>query len=93
MVRILRSKDHCVDVFDPVVSPVEAAASCGLSLLPNLESLAKFDAVIGAVAHEVICNILIQDIKKLIKPGGALIDVKQIWPSIEGTKALRVWRL
>ena len=93
VVRGLMKKNHSVHVFDPVASPEDVKAICGLSLLPKLDSVERFDAVIGAVAHQEICDIPLESIKNLIKPGGVLVDVKQVWPSIAATETLRVWRL
>ena len=93
VIRILIKENHSVQVFDPVASSDDVKAICGLSLLPKLDSLEGFDAVIGAVAHQEICDIPLESIKNLIKLGGVLVDVKQVWPSIEATETLRVWRL
>ena len=93
VVRILMKKNHYVHVFDPAASSDDVKAICGLSLLPKLDSEERFDAVIGAVAHQEICDIPLESIKNLIKPRGVLVDVKQVWPSIKATETLRVWRL
>ena len=93
VIRILMKENHYVHVFDPVASSDDVKAISGLSLLPKLDPVEGFDAVIGAVAHQEICDIPLESIKSLIKPGGVLVDVKQVWPSIEATETLRVWRL
>ena len=93
VVRSLMKENHYVHVFDPVASSDDVKATCGLSLLPKLDSEERFDAVIGAVAHQEICDIPLESIKNLINPRGVLVDVKQVWPSIKETETLRVWRL
>ena len=93
VVRTLMRKNHCVHVFDPVASADDVRSTFGLSLVPNLDRIAGFDAVIGAVAHKQICDIPLERIKSLIKPGGVLVDIKALWPSIQPTEIFRVWRL
>ena len=53
----------------------------------------KYNAVIGAVAHDQLKEISLKELENLIEPKGLLVDLKGIWPSVNSNTKLRVWRL
>jgi UDP-N-acetyl-D-galactosamine dehydrogenase len=66
-----------VDVYDPWVSIEEAEQAYGITPLSSIES-GKYDAIILAVAHEEICNLGAEQIKKYGKENHIIYDIKHV---------------
>jgi UDP-N-acetyl-D-glucosamine/UDP-N-acetyl-D-galactosamine dehydrogenase len=68
-----------VDVWDPVASPQEAINEYGLDLLKQPD-VGQYDGIIGAVAHDIFCNMGSGDVRGLGKSSGCVIyDLKGIF--------------
>ncbi len=93
MIRVLASKGHNVEIFDPIASPEDVQAFYGLALKPTIEKTEPYDAIIGAVAHDSFSAMAASTVDSLVKPGGLLADLKGIWPELLPTDGRRVWRL
>lgn len=84
-----------VDVFvhDPVSDAAEARSEYGLEL-DTWDSLPQADAIVLAVAHEVVLSRSIKDFISKVKPGGCFVDVKARLDALQLKAAgLNVWRL
>ncbi len=71
-----------IDIYDPWVSPEEAAREYQVEPISQ-PAQGAYDAVILAVAHEQFCNVGAAGIRALCKPNAILYDVKSILPADE----------
>lgn len=93
VIRELRNYGVRVRVADSVVDPAEAAHEYGVELTP-FEQLPKADAVVLAVAHRAHRALGVDDMRKILNPGGVVVDVKACLPRDALERAdFRVWRL
>jgi len=70
-----------VDLYDPWANPEEVKHEYGIKTTNNASSLeGQYDAVVLTVAHK---EFLSENVKKYLKPGGVLYDVKSILPKDE----------
>jgi UDP-N-acetyl-D-galactosamine dehydrogenase len=93
IVRELESFGIEVAVHDPAADAGEALREYGIRLV-DWAALPRADAVVLAVAHDVLRNIAIERIAALLKPGGIVADVKGCLDA-KGLRAagIKVWRL
>ena len=67
-----------VDLYDPWANSEEVKYEYGINITDNAATLdGQYDAVVLTVAHK---EFLVEDVKKYLKPGGVLYDVKSILP-------------
>jgi UDP-N-acetyl-D-galactosamine dehydrogenase len=83
VIQGMRRHGLTVDVHDPLVDPGEAREEYGLTLLPTLDGTASYDAVIGAVAHDQYRSFAAQMLAALLRPQGILVDIKDMWRSVD----------
>ena len=70
-----------VDLYDPCANAAEVKHEYDITTTNNAASLdGQYDAVVLTVAHK---EFLAEDVKKYLKPGGVLYDVKSILPKGE----------
>jgi UDP-N-acetyl-D-glucosamine/UDP-N-acetyl-D-galactosamine dehydrogenase len=82
----LAALGHSVTVHDPLADAAEAAHEYGLTL--DADALSRrYDAVVGAVAHDAYRAL---DPAALVNEGGLIADIKRLWPAL---KAGKVWTL
>ncbi len=93
MISELQDRGHNVDVHDPLAEPSQAQALYSLKLIPNLEGGADYDAVVGAVGHDVFRQISGDRLQALFAPRGLLVDIKGIWQETMISGNIRRWRL
>ena len=93
MIRQLQDRGHDVDVHDPLAEPRQAEALYSLKLIPDLEGEANYDAVVGAVGHDVFRQISGDRLQALFAPRGLLVDIKGIWQETMISGDIRRWRL
>ena len=79
IVAELRSHGMKVDVTDPWADAPEARHEYGLELVGKPRAGA-YDAVVLAVAHRQFRDLGIRNIRKLLKRGGVVFDVKYVLP-------------
>lgn len=93
IVRELKDYNVEVIVHDALADNEEAMREYGVSLT-NWESIKPVDLLVIAVAHLAYCEKNLDDILKIVKPKGVIIDVKSILPK-DKVKALgfNLWRL
>ncbi|MDX5379085.1 MAG: Vi polysaccharide biosynthesis UDP-N-acetylglucosamine C-6 dehydrogenase TviB [Halomonas sp.] len=71
---------HCnIDVYDPWVDQAEAEHEYGIRPVET-PGFDKYDAVILAVAHRQFREMGVEKIRKLVKDGGVIYDVKYVLP-------------
>ena len=93
MISKLQDRGHDVDVHDPLAEPSQAQALYSLKLIPNLEGGADYDAVVGAVGHDVFRQISGDRLQALFAPRGFLFDIKGIWQETMISGDIRRWHL
>ena len=76
--RELEQFGTSVDLYDPWANPAEVKHEYGINTTKDSSTLdGEYDAVVLTVAHK---EFLAEDVKKYLKPGGVLYDVKSILP-------------
>jgi UDP-N-acetyl-D-glucosamine/UDP-N-acetyl-D-galactosamine dehydrogenase len=93
LVAGLRAAGLQVDVHDPLADKAEATAVYGIDLLDGLADAADYDAVVGAVAHDLYKAFDADRLASLVKPGGLIADVKGMWRNLALADGLRRWQL
>lgn len=93
IVSDLEQAGHRVTIHDPMADRDEARTFLDIDLVENLADLDRFDAVVGAVAHDVYKDMSVPVIEKMIKPGGLVADVKGIWRHHRFSDATKRWQL
>ena len=89
----LTGRGLAVDVHDPLADGAEAAEVYGLALLDTLPGDGGYDAVVGAVAHDMYRGFAAGDLARLCAPGALIADVKGMWRAIELPAGMRRWQL
>ncbi|MGQ3069969.1 MAG: nucleotide sugar dehydrogenase [Ferrovibrionaceae bacterium] len=93
LVERLRGHGLQVDVHDPLADPAEARHEYGLDLLSALDGVQPYDAVVGAVAHDAYLAFTPDDVARLLRDGGLLADVKNLWRGLALSGDRRRWTL
>jgi len=83
LIASLRERGRQVAVHDPLANPQEARALFGLELLADLPAAEGFDCVVGAVAHSDYRQLAAADFSRLLRPGGIVFDLRDMWPGAE----------
>ena len=78
-IRELETYGIQVDVHDPWVDADEAMAEYGIRPLPSMPDESAYDAVVLAVAHQEFRELSAADVRKALKPGGVLYDIKHLF--------------
>ncbi len=89
----LKAAKICIQISDPIVSPHEVQKSTGIELT-EIENLKPSNILVLAVAHAQFKDLEKSAIKKLIKDGGTIYDLKNIYKKeyfIEDN--IRHWKL
>ena len=89
----LKAAKICIQISDPIVSPHEVQESTGIEL-KKIENLKPSNILVLAVAHAQFKDLEKSAIKKLIKDGGTIYDLKNIYKKeyfIEDN--IRHWKL
>ena len=89
----LRDAGHEVIVHDPLADITDAERHYQITPVRSLDSLGKFDAIIGAVAHSMYRSFSSATLQTLIKPDGLLADVKALWRDLVLPENVRRWEL
>lgn len=88
LVARLVEHGHDVDVYDPMADPEETREEYGIGLVAQPAD--GYDAVVGAVGHEAFLSL---SLKRLVKEGGLVADIKAIWRNRRVPPELRYWTL
>lgn len=82
-----------INIADSWVSEEEVKNNLGIDLI-SIDDIVKQDAIIIAVGHREYCSFKIVDWKKMLKPNGAIIDVKSLFNSkMFSNTSLSYWSL
>ncbi len=82
-----------INIADSWVSEEEVKNNLGIDLI-SIDDIVEQDAIIIAVGHREYCNFKIEDWEKMLKPNGAIIDVKSLCNSkIFSNASLSYWSL
>jgi UDP-N-acetyl-D-galactosamine dehydrogenase len=76
----LRGYGIQIDVYDPWVEAEEARAEYAIDLIERPRS-GEYDAVVVTVGHDSFCDMGVDGLRALCKPGGVLYDVKYLLPA------------
>jgi UDP-N-acetyl-D-galactosamine dehydrogenase len=93
IIGALRDRGHRVDVHDPHADAAEAKSLYDLELLPGLDGAEGYDAVIGAVQHDVYRKFDAADLVRLAVVDGVVADIKGMWRGLTLPDGLRRWQL
>ncbi len=89
----LTALGHAVTVHDPLADAAEAQHEYGLTLDPAALA-GRYDAVVGAVAHDDYRALSAAALASLVAPGGLIADIKRIWPDAgRDMPEAKVWTL
>tara|TARA_B100001175_G_scaffold309731_1_gene311817 strand:+ start:6443 stop:7726 length:1284 start_codon:yes stop_codon:yes gene_type:complete len=78
IIENLKAAKISIQISDPIVSPEEVQESSGIELT-KIENLKPSNILLLAVAHSQFKNLNKSAIKKLIKEGGTIYDLKNIF--------------
>ncbi len=92
IIKELKEFGANVLAYDPVSSAEDADHEYGIKL-SSIESFKDLDAVIVAVAHQEVVKLGAGTIGKMLKPGGAIIDIKSIIKRGDVAPGLTYWSL
>ncbi len=93
LVSALRDAGCAVDVHDAHADAGEAKEHYGIDLRRNLEDLAGYDGLIGAVAHDEYRALGPADFSRLVKPAGLVADIKGMWRATNLPERMLRWEL
>ncbi len=93
VVQGLRKRGHDVDVHDAYADRDEARDLYDITLLADLQSVAGYDALVGAVPHDVYQQMGPADLARLLAPDGLVADIKGMWRDLALPEGLRRWTL
>jgi UDP-N-acetyl-D-galactosamine dehydrogenase len=80
VIRELQGYGMQADVYDPWVDVDEARAEYAVDLIERPGS-GEYDAVVVTVGHDSFCDMGVDGLRALCKPGGVLYDVKYLLPA------------
>ncbi|NQV99389.1 MAG: nucleotide sugar dehydrogenase [Rhodospirillales bacterium] len=89
----LQKMDHQVDIHDPLADAGEARALYGFDLLTGLDDAVAYDSVIAVVPHAPYLSFDSDRLRKILKPGGLVADMKGIWRHITMPAGYVRWEL
>lgn len=80
-------------VHDPIADAGEVERRHGIRLLPGLEGGGGFACVLGAVAHAPYRAFTTATFASLLRPGGLVVDIKNMWRNTALPEGVRRWTL
>ena len=96
LIWALKQKGLLVDVYDTVADPAEVKSEFGIQLLSRLapnKGADKYDAVIGAVAHNAFKDLKEADFSVVLKKDGLVADIKGMWRQLTFKNGFGRWNL
>tara|TARA_B100000686_G_C16749200_1_gene951399 strand:- start:585 stop:1853 length:1269 start_codon:yes stop_codon:yes gene_type:complete len=93
VVRALRQRGHIVAVHDALADADEAYKLCGIELIDSYANGAKYDCVLGAVAHDEYSQLSAETLEALLHTNGLLADIKGMWSNLLLSQSTRHWQL
>ena len=93
MVAALAARGIATEVHDPIADAGEVERRHGIRLLPRLDGAGPYACVLGAVAHAPYRAFTAATFAALLKPGGLVADIKNMWRGTALPDGLRRWTL
>ena len=93
MVAALAARGIATEVHDPIADAGEVERRHGIRLLPRLDGAGPYACVLGAVAHTPYRAFTAATFAALLKPGGLVADIKNMWRGTALPDGLRRWTL
>jgi UDP-N-acetyl-D-galactosamine dehydrogenase len=93
VVRELQSLGHTIDIHDPFADPIEAKTHLDLNMLPSLENIGEYDCIVGAVSHKPYVDLSLIAFEKLLRSGGLIADIKNMWVQSQRPVGSLYWSL
>ena len=93
VIRRLAAGGSTVDVHDPIADVRAAKRLYGIDLVPTLDGLGDYDAVVGAVPHADFLKLDGDALAALLRPSGLVADIKGMWRTVDLPDGLRHWQL
>ncbi|MBP6986109.1 MAG: nucleotide sugar dehydrogenase [Alphaproteobacteria bacterium] len=56
-------------------------------------SVLPFDCIVGAVSHEAYTQMEAKQFSHLLKPGGLIADIKNMWPASRIPEGMQYWKM
>ena len=92
VIRRLEVLGHTVNVHDPLADPQEASHEYGIDL--DSDGLGKnYDLVVVAVPHAAYADLANQEITALLREGGLLADLKNLYGRVALPASVQRWTL
>ena len=91
LVARLRELGHDVAVADPLADPDEVRREFGLAKVSA--NGARYDLVVGAVAHAEYRGLSSEDLEMMVDSSGTLADLKGMWRDRQLNPAINRWSL
>ena len=80
LIMFLNKENFFINVFDPLVNVTNIKLNKKINFLKKINFKIKYDAIINAVNHDNFKNYNYKKIKKLLKKGGIIYDLKDKFP-------------
>jgi UDP-N-acetyl-D-galactosamine dehydrogenase len=93
LVAGLQQRGVMVDVHDPLADTREAQELYGIALAPDLDALAGYDCLVGAVPHRLYACFETPVFARLLNPGGFVADIKGMWRKKQLPAGIARWQL
>lgn len=84
---------YAAHVHDPLADPAEARHEYGIELLPTLDGASSYDAVIGAVPHDLYRALSPEALALFVGSDGLVADIKGMWRDHKFPHAIDYWGL
>ncbi len=93
VIEKLKSFGYTVDVHDPEADPKDARMHFEIDLLTSFDHIGDYDCIIGAVSHKPYLNLAPINFQKLLKTGGLIADIKNMWRNLSFPDGTLYWTL
>lgn len=92
IIESLQAFGYSPDVHDPFANPHELESLTRAPVLNHLDNTKPYDCIIGAVPHHAYTTFTTDSLRRLVKPSGLVVDIKNMWKNIIPND-LRCWTL
>lgn len=93
LIQNLKQYGYRVEVHDPLADQEEAKQHYDLDLHTSIDGLQGYDCLVGAVAHHGYHDFIPRTFERLVRQGGIVADIKNMWNHIEFPKHIHYWSL
>lgn len=93
VIRELQSLGHTIDIHDPLANPTEAKAHLDLNMIASLDDIYGYDCIVGAVSHKAYLELPLNTFEKILRTGGLIADIKNMWNRAKLPEGSLYWSL